>query len=164
MTIRCETDGYPQPTVKWLLNGTTPIAASEKHILQPNGGLLIMHADPADEGTYTCVASNQGEARHTGSLVVKSKTEIINGPRAQTVQVFESAVMNCSVVSDLSEKLTVVWKKNNVDLGQSVYSEDQRISQDENYNLIINNVTLLDEGKIFISLFKRSFKMIIFRF
>ena len=58
--------------------------------------------------------------------------------------------MNCSVVSDLSEKLTVVWKKNNVDLGQSVYSEDQRISQDENYNLIINNVTLLDEGKIFI--------------
>jgi len=146
VSVKCETDGYPKPTIQWLLNNTA-LTASDKHIIRSDGdSLLIMNADLSDEGNYSCVASNQGEARRTGSLVVKSKTEIIDGPRAQTVQVFEAAVMNCSVVSDLSEKLTVVWKKNNVDLGQSVYSEENRVFQDQNYNLNIKNATLSDEG------------------
>jgi hypothetical protein len=143
--MKCETDGYPQPTIQWLLNDTV-LTASDKHIIRSDSAsLLIMNADITDEGSYTCVASNQGEARRTGSLVVKSKTEIINGPRAQTIRVFESTVMNCSVVSDLSEKLTVVWKKNNVDLGNVDLGE--RVFQDENYNLKLNNVSLSDEGK-----------------
>lgn len=144
VSMKCETDGYPQPTIQWLLNDTV-LTASDKHIIRSDSAsLLIMNADITDEGSYTCVASNQGEARRTGSLVVKSKTEIINGPRAQTIRVFESTVMNCSVVSDLSEKLTVVWKKNNVDLGNVDLGE--RVFQDENYNLKLNNVSLSDEG------------------
>ena len=150
VTMKCEADGYPKPSIKWNLNGTT-LAESDKYIIQnATGNLLILNADPSDEGSYSCVARNHGQDRKYGSLIVKSKTEIINGPRAQSVQVFTTVVMNCSVVSDLSEKLTVMWKKNNVDLGQSVYAQDQRISQDENYNLNIKNVTLDDEGKQFL--------------
>ena len=93
-----------------------------------------------------CEATNHGSMTKTGSLVVKSKTEIISGPSDLNVRVFSSVTMNCTVVSDLSEKLTVIWMKNNVDLGQSIYQENERISQDEKYSLVIKNITLADEG------------------
>jgi len=146
VTMKCETDGFPDPTVEWFLN-LTKITPSDKYsINKATGDLVIFSAKAADQGTYRCEARNHGKSSKEGNLVVKSKTEIINGPRDLSVQVFSEVTMNCSVVSDLSEKLTVIWKKNNVDLGQNVYSGDQRISQDENYSLVIRNVTLDDEG------------------
>ena len=54
--------------------------------------------------------------------------------------------MPCTVVSDLSETLTVLWKKNNVDLGQVGFPRTERISQDENYSLVIKNLTFNDSG------------------
>ena len=54
--------------------------------------------------------------------------------------------MPCTVVSDLSENLTVLWKKENIDLGQVGFPETERISQDENYSLVIKNLTFNDSG------------------
>jgi hypothetical protein len=54
--------------------------------------------------------------------------------------------MPCNVVSDLSENLTVLWKKENIDLGQVGFPETERISQDQNYSLHIKNLTFADSG------------------
>lgn len=146
VTVRCRTEGFPKPSIQWFLNGSL-IEGSEKfHINAETGDLTVMHATVGDQGTYKCLATNHGVDSREGNLVVKSKTEIIDGPSDLRVQVFSSVTLNCSVVSDLSEKLTVIWKKNNVDLRRSVYSGNQRISQDENYSLVIDNITLSDEG------------------
>jgi len=146
VTMRCETDGFPKPSIQWFLNETA-IADSDKFkINAETGELRVMNAVVEDEGVYKCLAQNHGTISREGHLVVKSKTEIIDGPRDLSVVVFSTVTMNCSVVSDLSEKLTVIWKKNNVDLGQTIYAENERISQDENYSLVIRDITLDDEG------------------
>lgn len=146
VTIKCKTEGFPLPTISWFLNDE-PIQGSDRvKINNISGDLSIVNATVEDAGKYMCEAKNHGTMSKVGSLVVKSKTEIISGPSDLYVEVFSSVTMNCTVVSDLSEELTVIWKKNNVDLGQSIYGENQRISQDEKYSLVIKNITLADEG------------------
>ena len=87
MTMMCQTDGYPKPKLQWFLNGIT-LAQSDKFIIEnETGNLLILNAGPSDEGMYACEASNQAKSRKSATLVVKSKTEIINGPEHQEVQV-----------------------------------------------------------------------------
>ena len=147
VSMRCEADGFPKPSVTWFLNDTA-ISDSDKFLInEATGELTVMNAVAGDEGVYKCVAENHGSASKEGRLVVKSKTEIIDGPRDLSVVVFSNVTMKCSIVSDLSEKLTVIWKKNNVDLGQAIYTRDQRIFQDENYSLVIRNITLDDKGE-----------------
>mgnify|MGYP001195513494 CR=1 FL=1 len=149
VTINCEAEGFPKPNITWFLNNTQ-LTPSDKYIINTESDtLLVLNAEVGDQGIYKCVASNQGEDSKQGALIVKSKTEIINGPSDLTVRVFSSIVMNCTVVSDLSEQLTVIWKKNNVDLNVAVYSADERSSQDENYSHVIENISLEDEGNFF---------------
>jgi len=140
ITMRCTTQGYPQPKVSWYLNDTRLIASSDKYRIEDlSERLTVLNAGPSDQGVYKCIAANHRQASKSGRLVVKSKTEIISGPGDQSVTVFSSVTLNCSVVSDLSEQLTVIWKKNNVDISE-------RSEQDENHSLVLKNVTLDDKG------------------
>ena len=83
----------------------------------------------------------------TGShLVVRSNTIIRHRPADQTVAAFSSVLMNCTVVADMTHNLTVMWMKNDLELGLVDFSNNERIDTDENYALRIKNVTLSDSG------------------
>merc|ERR1712106_494062 len=54
--------------------------------------------------------------------------------------------MNCRVIADVSQKLTIGWKKNNLDIGQEGFADSDRMHVDENNALIIKNLTFSDSG------------------
>ena len=95
---------------------------------------------------YKCKAANHGEATAEGELIVKSVTTIVDGPLDRTEMVDTSISMDCGVVADTSLELSVSWKKDNIDLGQPGFLEDERVYQDANHTLYINDLTFDDEG------------------
>ena len=151
VTIKCRTEGYPEPNITWFHDDEKIEEDGLKYkIDRQTGDLVVLAANIDDEGTYKCLASNFDNDTQQGTLTVKSKTEIIDGPKGRTVTVFTSLSFNCTVVSDLSEDLTVIWKKNNVDLKKEVFAQRDRNVENENYSYAIHNVTFDDKGKIII--------------
>ena len=71
----------------------------------------------------------------------------MDGPRDREEVVFSSIIMNCRVVADVSQQLTIGWKKNNIDLGQEGFADSDRIHVDGNNALNIKNLTFDDSGK-----------------
>ena len=111
-----------------------------------SGELTVKQAAVEDEGEYKCIATNHGEDTAEGSLIVKSITTIIDGPRDRKEEVFSSIEMKCEVVADLSIELLVEWKKDNIDLGQPGFPTDERIYQDDKHSLFMNNLSFSDSG------------------
>merc|ERR1711936_995717 len=111
-----------------------------------SGNLNIKHATVEDEGTYKCIATNHGEDAAEGTLTVKSITTIIDGPTDRKEEVFSSIEMKCEVVADMTVELSVMWKKNNIDLGQPGFLRNERIYQEENHSLVLKNLTFDDSG------------------
>ena len=105
-----------------------------------------MHVDMMDEGRYECTARNHEEDQVSSNLIIQTNTTIMDGPKDQNVVVFSSVLMNCSVVADMTQNLTVMWKKNDLDLGLVGFSKSERINTDENYALRIKNATFDDSG------------------
>ena len=84
-----------------------------------------------------------------GDLIVKSITTIVTGPRDRTETHDTSIVMECEVVADTSVELNVIWKKDNKDLGQEGFEQNDRVYQDENNTLVLSNITQKDSGNVF---------------
>ena len=55
------------------------------------------------------------------------------------------------MVADVSQHLTIGWKKNNIDLGQEGFADSDRIHVDDNKALNIKNLTFDDFGKYLFS-------------
>ena len=51
--------GNPQPKVMWFKMGEE-VVPDDRILSDGQGSLMIMSAEPIDEGEYTCVASNVG--------------------------------------------------------------------------------------------------------
>ena len=148
--LPCVVEGYPRPRISWSVNGTI-ISDSDKYSVDKDTGeLTVKDATVEDEGEYQCRATNHGEDTAAGSLIVKSITTIIDGPRDRKEEVFSSIEMKCEVVADMSIELRVEWKKDNIDLGQPGFPANERIYQDDNHSLFIKNISFSDSG-IFIS-------------
>ena len=147
VSLSCEVEGYPKPSISWTVNGTV-ISDSDKYSLDTDSGeLTVKQATVEDEGEYKCRATNHGEDTAEGALIVKSITTIIDGPRDRKEEVFSSIEMKCEVVADMTLELFVAWKKDNIDLGQPGFPTDERIYQDENHNLFLKNLTFSDSGR-----------------
>lgn len=56
ITVRCQAEGHPQPTVTWKkINGTMP---GRRLAVNADGTLNIWNPKPGDSGTYACTASS----------------------------------------------------------------------------------------------------------
>ena len=58
-----------------------------------------------------------------------------------TETVEDTIVMKCEVVADLSLEMDVTWKKDNLD-----FEENDRIQQNDDHSLTIQNLTFDDSG------------------
>lgn len=78
VTLQCNAEGEPKPTVKWFKDGVALVGGGRREVL-PAGGLFFLRASHArrdsDAGVYWCEATNHyGTARsRNATLQVASK-------------------------------------------------------------------------------------------
>lgn len=73
VTLHCQSDGSPPPTVSWHKDGQ-PVSDSVRQRVLNSGSLQIAFIQPSDTGRYTCTAANAaGTVSHEMSLTVQSK-------------------------------------------------------------------------------------------
>ena len=154
VTMKCQAEGYPKPTISWEFENNQIISNEKYMINKDNGDLVIREVGTEDEGVYRCTASNYYSTNQEGNLIVKSVTTIDDGPRDTEVTVFSRVRMNCTVMYDLSEELTVSWKKDNRDLEDIGYIQGEKIHILEDYALVLMNVTFGDAGTVNIIKYK----------
>ena len=74
ITITCQPEGAPQPTITWFKN-SSPLTPDGNHVIQlPNGNLVIQGMRQGDVGRYTCKAENEfGVDQSSTSLSIACK-------------------------------------------------------------------------------------------
>ncbi|NXG24439.1 LFN1L protein, partial [Grallaria varia] len=78
--LKCKAVGDPEPYVRWIGPDGRLVANTTRTVSYANGTLDIAAAAPADEGTFTCIASNAaGEATAPVELLVTPHPSLANG-------------------------------------------------------------------------------------
>ncbi len=74
LTIYCSATGFPTPVLSWEKNGE-PIEKDENiHVGNEGGKLVFQKLVPAQNGAYTCVASNAaGQDRESTVVISRCK-------------------------------------------------------------------------------------------
>ncbi|XP_056617442.1 myopalladin isoform X3 [Triplophysa dalaica] len=124
--LDCKVSGLPHPEIMWLLNGR-PIYPDVSHrmLVRENGvhSLVIDPLTQADDGTYTCIASNKaGQSSFCLELRVVEK-EMKQAPqfveKLQNTGVAEGAPLRleCRVIG--MPQPVIYWKKDNDTISHS---------------------------------------------
>lgn len=111
--IHCETFGAPVPTITWIRGGQALTGGRYEIMTFPRGSLKIRKVAFSDAGIYTCKARNQfGEILASARLEVHKKTVIMSMPQDAEKTAGTEATFRCTAVSDESNPLEILWKKN----------------------------------------------------
>ena len=106
--------------------------------------LLSRKTEFRDAGVYMCNASNKlGHQSASGSLVVKEKTRITNGPQNYEAEAGSTATFRCIAQHDPSLPMKIRWFKD----GQYIsVNTNNRFVQSSDHSLAILRTTELDSG------------------
>ena len=144
VTLPCKAVGYPAPDITWTVNGAV-ITDGDKYRIAADY-LTINEVSEEDEGDYTCRVTNHGEDSAEVTMIVRAVTSIIAGPDDRTEPVFSSIIFPCKVVTDITVgNLSVTWKKDNISIDNNW---DERVYQDRDDSLVLNNISFTDSGII----------------
>ncbi|XP_036834633.1 hemicentin-1 isoform X2 [Oncorhynchus mykiss] len=111
--MTCVAEGVPQPTLSWEKEGTPLSDTSGEYTILPSGELVIDVAQPDDEGSYTCVATNTvGQDSQTVSLSVHTQPAFTVLLADMALNKGERLVMACGVTGIPPPKIT--WAFNNI--------------------------------------------------
>jgi hemicentin len=79
LTVNCDARGQPDPVITWR-KGESQISSSGRVMVDARGALIIMDYSQADEGDYTCVATNRDESDSESIRVLTATApEILRG-------------------------------------------------------------------------------------
>ncbi|XP_039591708.1 hemicentin-1 isoform X2 [Polypterus senegalus] len=114
ISLYCETNAVPPPTLRWYKDGQL-LASSDKVLILPGGRILqIPRALPEDAGKYTCVAINEAgedsihyEVRVLLPPIIKGADEDV--PKEMITLVNKTAIMECLVSGSPAPKIS--WLK-----------------------------------------------------
>uniref|UniRef100_A0A5G2Q6R4 Hemicentin-2 n=1 Tax=Sus scrofa TaxID=9823 RepID=A0A5G2Q6R4_PIG len=117
LVLSCDVTGVPAPTVTWLKD-RMPVESSVAHGVVSRGGRLqLSHLQPAQAGTYTCVAENaQAEARK--DFVVAVPMPAPAPAPSLTHSVLEGQEVRLDCEADGQPPPDVAWLKDGGPLGQ----------------------------------------------
>ncbi|XP_038613568.1 hemicentin-1 [Tachyglossus aculeatus] len=146
ISLYCETNAVPPPTLTWYKDGQAVIA-SNKVLILPGGRVLqIPRAQAENAGRYTCVAVNEaGEdsLQYNIRVLVPPSIKGANGdiPEEVTVFVNKTALMQC--MSNGSPVPSNSWQKD----GQLLVEDEQHRFLSNGRTLQISNSQITDIGR-----------------
>ncbi|XP_044938536.1 hemicentin-2 isoform X2 [Mustela putorius furo] len=121
LVLSCDVTGVPAPAVSWLKD-RMPVESSVAHGVVSRGGRLqLSRVQPAQAGTYTCVAENaQAEARKDFVVAVLEAPQIRSSGASQEHSVLEGQEVRLDCEVDGHPPPDVTWLKDGGPLDQGV--------------------------------------------
>ncbi|XP_071432517.1 neural cell adhesion molecule 1 isoform X5 [Pithys albifrons albifrons] len=112
VTLACDADGFPEPTVTWTKDGEPVEEAEdeEKYSFNYDGSeLVIRKVDKSDEAEYICIAENKaGEADATIHLKVFAKPKITYVENKTAMELEDQITLTCEASGDPIPSIT--WR------------------------------------------------------
>ncbi|CAH1270966.1 HMCN1 [Branchiostoma lanceolatum] len=147
VTLLCEADGKPPPSLLWLKDGQTLPQISRLRVLSNGRKLRILSVQMADSGLYTCIASNvvgENQKNFIVTSLVPPRLQDKDVPKDITIIEGESVELNCK--SEGSPPPVVTWQKdsqnvrmNMIDDGQTLMLENARVEDSGVYRCLVAN-------------------------
>ncbi|PAA59987.1 hypothetical protein BOX15_Mlig017207g2 [Macrostomum lignano] len=136
LTFYCSAIGVPRPTIRWLKNGRElPLRSNRYSLYDSNKRMQLHRAEPDDQGTYTCEATNTvGTARESVEVAILMGPKLRDPTSAERTinkRTGERVSLFCDVV-DGYPKAKISWRRNGVELEpgadpRASLSEDRKI-------------------------------------
>ncbi|XP_059723166.1 neural cell adhesion molecule 1 isoform X2 [Haemorhous mexicanus] len=112
VTLACDADGFPEPTVSWTKDGepVEEVEEEDKYSFNSDGSELVIHrVDKSDEAEYICIAENKaGEADATIHLKVFAKPKITYVENKTAMELEEQITLTCEASGDPIPSIT--WR------------------------------------------------------
>ncbi|XP_074415595.1 neural cell adhesion molecule 1 isoform X10 [Zonotrichia albicollis] len=113
VTLACDADGFPEPTVSWTKDGEPVEEVEEeedKYGFNSDGSELVIHrVDKSDEAEYICIAENKaGEADATIHLKVFAKPKITYVENKTAMELEDQITLTCEASGDPIPSIT--WR------------------------------------------------------
>ncbi|CAN8199071.1 unnamed protein product [Coccothraustes coccothraustes] len=112
VTLACDADGFPEPTVSWTKDGepVEEVEEEDKYSFNSDGSELVIHrVDKSDEAEYICIAENKaGEADATIHLKVFAKPKITYVENKTAMELEDQITLTCEASGDPIPSIT--WR------------------------------------------------------
>ncbi|KAK7095306.1 hypothetical protein V1264_006733 [Littorina saxatilis] len=141
LTLRCQVQGHPFPSVLWLHNGTS---SAERGVVlsQDNRTVTIPVFTWAHSGQYTCLAQNDvGSDMSTAVVSTQVKPKVLQIVGKTSVDVQRSLNLTCVVEGVPTPRISWVHDGNSVQ-----GTLNSRVSFPTPASLLVKFVTKIDEG------------------
>ncbi|XP_076984267.1 hemicentin-2 [Tamandua tetradactyla] len=121
LVLNCDVTGVPPPMVSWLKDRMPVESNVAQGVVSRGGRLQLSRLQPAQEGTYTCVAKNaEAEARKDFVVTVLVAPRIRSAGTAQEHSVLEGQEVRLDCEADGQPPPDVAWLKDGGPLSQSL--------------------------------------------
>ncbi|KAL9951090.1 hypothetical protein ACROYT_G043686 [Oculina patagonica] len=147
VTLSCNADGNPEPTISWTRNGSPMSTPGNSRITFSDNKkqLTITNVNRTDSGEYRCVASNSlgNDTSNAATLNVQYPSEITAHPRNKTRKEGQNVTLSCNATGNPTPKIS--WTRNGypVDTGGN-----SRISfSEDSEQLTITNLIRVNSGE-----------------
>ncbi|XP_037653920.1 hemicentin-2 [Choloepus didactylus] len=121
LVLTCDVTGVPAPIVSWLKDRMPIESSVAQGVVSRGGRLQLSRLQPAQGGTYTCVAKNaEAEARKDFVVTVLMAPRIQSSGTAQEHSVLEGQEVRLDCEAEGQPPPNVTWLKDGSPLGQSV--------------------------------------------
>ncbi|XP_066420596.1 neural cell adhesion molecule 1 isoform X2 [Molothrus aeneus] len=154
VTLACDADGFPEPTVSWTKDGE-PVEEEEeedddKYSFNSDGSELVIHrVDKSDEAEYICIAENKaGEADATIHLKVFAKPKITYVENKTAMELEDQITLTCEASGDPIPSIT--WRSSSRNISSEEKTLDGRIvvrSHARVSSLTLKDIQYTDAGE-----------------
>ncbi|XP_069465362.1 hemicentin-2 isoform X1 [Ambystoma mexicanum] len=117
VTLSCEAEGSPAPTLTWLKDGAPLENRAEWSLVSRGARVQISRLQPLHGGHYTCIARNpQGHAQKDFLLLVQVAPRILGAgvPSERSVPERREVILECAVEGTPAPEIS--WQKDGVPL------------------------------------------------
>ncbi|NXS36471.1 NCAM1 protein, partial [Pomatostomus ruficeps] len=129
VTLACDADGFPEPTVTWTKDGepVEELEEEDKYSFNYDGSeLVIRKVDKSDEAEYICIAENKaGEADATIHLKVFAKPKITYVENKTAMELEDQITLTCEASGDPIPSIT--WRTSTRNISNEEKTLDGRI-------------------------------------
>ncbi|NXD42768.1 NCAM1 protein, partial [Copsychus sechellarum] len=152
VTLACDADGFPEPTVTWTKDGEPleEVQEEDKYSLSPDGSeLRLRRVDKSDEAEYICIAENKaGEADATIHLKVFAKPKITYVENKTAMELEDQITLTCEASGDPIPSIT--WRTSTRNISNEEKTLDGRIvvrSHARVSSLTLKDIQYTDAGE-----------------